>query len=492
MPPLDQNNEAKPIPKAAQADGMDLASLFSSSHPELKAGSVSAREAAKIKDYEAKRDKVKEIGRKLAERTGWELDLWDKSSNLQGEKDQDKEDHKPISKEKQTELKKVNQERKKAEASDKKTESQRLRGLFALRKLRAEDPILADDLAKISLSQDLPALDKLPTAMQERIFSSIETILNGKTQTTSFTPVETHEIVAELVHQIAHPEAIREGGKYTCSQADIEYALTNDHPDVVASKVAEAVTKGEMTETTVLKTVSVPITPQVLHGNDGNWGRSQVSTIMQTGIGQLGVSGEGFQYEDVKPSQAPEINVGKKVGYESGERLMDSTGTLISDWMGLDIEEQPGVLNGLTHGSYRVDTLNANTQDELLKSLQSEAKQYGYPIMVGTDWEDKGGHMIAVIGLDDSTTPRAVIYNDTNAKSSKLQEMSFATFYDMVQTKHEDIFALTPDHSYLYEVSLPPNAPRTKKLVLPVFVNREGSALRDPLTERAKSEGTAP
>src|SRR5262249_29730996 len=153
-------------------------------------------------------------------------------------------------------------------------------------KVKLEDRKLRDVSAKLDFDSEVKALDKLPADQRAEVYKSLDKILDKGEKTTGLTTKERLEMSRDLVHNLAHPEDIKQGNKGTCALATTEYMLARDHPDVYARSVAEWATAGELTTFGSGKVEAgkgVKIDPAEIHRDDGNPERGLSSKVFQTG-----------------------------------------------------------------------------------------------------------------------------------------------------------------------------------------------------------------
>jgi hypothetical protein len=74
------------------------------------------------------------------------------------------------------------------------------------------------------------------------------------------------KLVAAVVHQIAHPDAIRQGYKGTCALATSELLLATNRPDAYATAIADWVHQGNL-QPALVDAKKARITGTMLHGN---------------------------------------------------------------------------------------------------------------------------------------------------------------------------------------------------------------------------------
>jgi len=292
---------------------------------------------------------------------------------------------------------------------------------------------------KLKFADDLKAIDKLPPEQRKVVYDSLEKILDkgDKTQTTDLSALERQRIARDVVHQIAHPEDIKQGNKNTCALASSEYVLAKDHPDVYAKAVADLSTKGELN--TVEPGKGIKISPDQIHNDDGNPERTLASKVFQTGAANLALAESGARYENSKPGDSKPLSSGSTPVDDTGERMITKDGK-VYDWPGLYAKEQVDVLNKLTGDHYKADKVYAKGADDLQKKLETEASQHGYPIKISFLLPDNSGHAVTITGIDKSTTPATVTYEDPAQPRGKPQQMPMDKLYHTA-LKGEGVYA---------------------------------------------------
>lgn len=289
---------------------------------------------------------------------------------------------------------------------------------------------LKDTQDKLGFSEGLAQIDKLPQAKREEIYRNFNTLLdtNDKTQSMGLTPKERVELVHNLASQIAHPEFIKQGAKNTCAISSTEYVMAKDHPDIYVKNVTDLATKGEIHGTT--------IGADAIHKDDGDHARSLASKVFQTGVASVWAAEHGGQYENHSPKEAPAITDAHKPKpeHDTGERFIKEG--KVHDFPGVTNSDQVKLINKLTGDNYQSEKLYATSPDLLQRQLEAEAKTYGFPIKVGFSWSDINGgglqaHEVTIVGIDTSTTPAKVLYEDTAQGRGKPQELDMKRFYNL-------------------------------------------------------------
>ncbi len=281
---------------------------------------------------------------------------------------------------------------------------------------------------KLAFNEGLAAIDKLPQAKREEIYKDFNTILdtNDKSQTMGLTQKERLELVHNLASQIAHPEYIKQGAKNTCAISSTEYVMAKNHPETYAKTVTELATHGKIQGTT--------ISTDAIHKDDGDHTRSLASKVFQTGVASVWAAEHGGSYENHNPKNAPAVTDGTKPRPEddSGERFIKDG--KVRDFPGVNNSDQVKLINKLTGENYQTEKLYATSPDLLQKQLEAEAKNYGFPIKVGFSWSDGNGlqaHEVTIVGIDTSSSPAKVLYEDTAKGRGKPQELDMKKFYNL-------------------------------------------------------------
>lgn len=285
---------------------------------------------------------------------------------------------------------------------------------------------------KIGFNEGLAAIDKLPAEKRNEIYKSFDSVLNSgdKSQITGLTKKERVEIVRNLSSQIAHPEYIKQGDKNTCAISSTEYVMAKDHPEIYVRTTAQLATHGKVDGVT-----GADIDGKSIHTDDGDHTRSLASKIFQTGVAGLWAAEKGGRYENHNPKDAPPVTAGTKPKPEddTGERFIKDG--QVSDFPGVTNSDQVKLINKLTGDNYQTEKLYATSSELLQKQLEAEAKTYGYPIKVGFSWVDLNGkdqaHEVTIVGIDTSTTPAKVLYEDTARDRGKPQELDMKKFYHL-------------------------------------------------------------
>ncbi len=292
------------------------------------------------------------------------------------------------------------------------------------KELQAEKVKLGHLEDKLALKNDLAAIDKLPQAQRDAVYQSMDRILDrhDKSQTTNLSEKDRQEIVKDLTHQIAHPEDIKQGNKGTCALASTEFVLAKERPDAYAKAIESLATKGELS--------GAKLSKADLHGDDGDPERSKASKLFQTAAANLAVMDSGARYENFKPGEAPAVTAGKAPSDDSGERLVTKDGK-IEDWPGLKTQEQVDVLKKITGENFQVDKLYAWSADSFQKQLEEEAKNYGYPVKIGFYYPDGSAHAVSITGIDNTTHPATVKYDDTAQPRGESQQKSINDIYGL-------------------------------------------------------------
>lgn len=300
-------------------------------------------------------------------------------------------------------------------------------------KVRLDERKMREASAKLDFQSDLKAIDKLPPEQRAEVYKSLDAILDKGEKATGLTDKERLEISRDLVHNLAHPEDIKQGNKGTCALATTEYMLARERPEVYARSVAEWATRGELTTLgggQVEPGKGVKIDPAEIHRDDGNPERGLASKIFQTGAANLALAESGGRYVNYKPGEAPAVNEGRAPTpvEDTGERVMTSDGK-VRDWTGLYAKDQVSVLNKLTGDNYVAEKLYADTHEQLNAQLKEAAEKHGYPIKVSF-LDSDGGHVVSITGIDSSKSPPEVVYEDTAEARGAPQKLPMNKFYE--------------------------------------------------------------
>ncbi|HEY9869441.1 MAG TPA: hypothetical protein V6D08_09780, partial [Candidatus Obscuribacterales bacterium] len=300
-------------------------------------------------------------------------------------------------------------------------------------RVKLDERRMRDAGAKLDFESDLKAIDKLPPDKRAEVYKSLDAILDKREKATGLTDKERLDISRDLVHNLAHPEDIKQGNKGTCALATTEYMLARERPEVYARSVAEWATRGELTtmgDGKVEPGKGVKIDPAEIHRDDGNPERGLASKIFQTGAANLALAESGGRYVNYKPGEAPAVNEGKAPTPvdDTGERVITSDGK-VRDWTGLYAKDQVDVLNKLTGDKYVADKLYADTHEQLHAQLKEAADKHGYPIKVSF-LDSDGGHVVSITGIDSSKSPPEVIYEDTAEPRGAPQKLPMNKFYE--------------------------------------------------------------
>lgn len=299
--------------------------------------------------------------------------------------------------------------------------------------VKLDERKMRDAGAKLDFQSDLEAIDKLPPEQRAEVYKSLDAILDKQEKATGLSDKERLEISRDLVHNLAHPEDIKQGNKGTCALATTEYMLARERPEVYARSVAEWAIKGELTtlgDGKVEPGKGVKIDPADIHRDDGNPERGLASKVFQTGAANLALAESGGRYVNYKPGEAPAVNEGKAPSPvdDTGERVITSDGK-IRDWTGLYAKDQVNVLNKLTGDNYVAEKLYADTHEQLNAQLKEAADKHGYPIKVSF-LDSDGGHVVSITGIDSSKSPPEVIYEDTAEPRGAPQKLPMNKFYE--------------------------------------------------------------
>ena len=302
-------------------------------------------------------------------------------------------------------------------------------------KVKLDDRRLRDVAVKLDFESELKALDKLPAGQRADVYKSLDKILDRQEKATGLTGKERLEISRDLVHNLAHPEDIKQGNKGTCALATTEYMLAREHPDVYAKSVAEWSTAGEVTSFGSGKVEAgkgAKIDPAEIHRNDGNPERGPASKVFQTGAANLAIAERGEKYVNYQPGtkEVPAVTQGKAPTPidDTGERIITADGK-VKDWPGLYAKQQVDVLNKLTGDNYVADKLYSETPDQLKAQLTDAADKHGYPIKVSF-LDGTGGHVVSITGIDSSKSPAEVVYQDTAEPRGDPQRLPMNKFYE--------------------------------------------------------------
>jgi len=305
---------------------------------------------------------------------------------------------------------------------------------------------------KVQLGDSLKKIDENPQLsddQKKKIRDSVEKILDDKSQKMGWTDSERQQVARELVHQIAHPESISQGGKNTCPPAVDASVLIRDHPEKYAQHVASLVTEGKLLGKDVL-------TPNAVRTDDGAPDRSLTSRIFQTGYNTLALGDRTPPevYANLKPGEVPpgEVIRGKDLkppADETGEWVWKpvknpqtgevvtnpETGKPVLKWQpfeGIPTNNADDLMK-LRNDLVRDPAPDYNQPSEKRKTnpqsdtyqkaeidrsegpikvaeqLHKLAEQHGYPIQVTI----KGEHTILITNVDPKTGKIEI--QDTNA-----------------------------------------------------------------------------
>jgi hypothetical protein len=292
-------------------------------------------------------------------------------------------------------------------------------------KVDREEKSLAAVKEKMSFTKDMRAVDALPEAQKAEVYKNFEKIMDrgDKSQTTNLSAAERTDLVKDIAHNIANPQDVKQGNKGTCALASTEYVLARSHPDVYAKTVAEFATKGEY--------MGAKISADEIHKDDGNNIRGFASKVFQTGAAELAVQDSGSHYDNYKPGTAPPVELGKKPtpADDTGERLVDKDGK-VRDWPGLTTEQEVKLINKLTGADYESEKLYANSSKMLQQQLETEISKHGLPLKVGFYYDDSA-HAVTITGIDKSTNPPKIVYDDTAQPRGKSESMDMQKFYEL-------------------------------------------------------------
>jgi hypothetical protein len=292
-------------------------------------------------------------------------------------------------------------------------------------KVEKEDKELAAVKEKMAFTKDIRAIDSLPNEQRAEVYKSLDAVLdkNDKSQTTGLSSNERVAIVKDIAHNIAEPQDVKQGIKGTCALASTEYVLARSHPDVYGKSVAEFATKGQY--------MGAKISNEEIHKDDGNAVRGIASKIFQTGAAELALQENGAHYDNYKPGEAPQVTAGKSPtpADDTGERLVDKEGK-IREWPGLTTDQEVKLINKLTSTTYESEKLYAHSSKMLQKQLEAEVEKHGFPLKVGF-YYDNSAHAVTITGIDKSSDPPKIVYDDTAQPRGKTQTIDMQKFYEL-------------------------------------------------------------
>jgi hypothetical protein len=292
-------------------------------------------------------------------------------------------------------------------------------------KVEKEEKQVAAVKEKMAFTHDVQAIDKLPGEQRAEFYKSFDKLMdkNDKTQTTGLSANERIAIVKDIAHNIAEPQDVKQGIKGTCALASTEYVLARSHPDVYAKSVSEFATKGEY--------MGAKISNDEIHKDDGNALRGMASKVFQTGAAELALQEQGSHYDNYKPGEAPKVTAGRSPtpADDTGERLVDKDGK-VRNWPGLTTDQEVELINKLTGTPYESEKLYAHSSKMLQKQLEAEVEKYGYPLKVGF-YYDNSAHAVTITGIDKTTDPPKIVYDDTAQPRGKTQTMDMQKFYEL-------------------------------------------------------------
>lgn len=277
------------------------------------------------------------------------------------------------------------------------------------------------------LKENLKAIDKIePREKRQEIYRNLDLLMKPGDVPTGLSHSQRMEIAADLVNQIAHPEAINQGRRNTCAPATTEAQLARNNPDVYARAVTSWATTGEFQGSKIRDQAIGAI-----KAGDGDHRRSLASKVFQTGSAQLYLDthAPGGEYQIHKPGTEP-LPLGVSPSSDTGERVVvkdPKLGAIIKDWGGLDSNEQTALLNKLTGGdNYVKEDIPAPTAVALADSLQQAIADYGGPVQVGIN-KGRGGHSVTVTQVNEGP-PRTITYEDP-ADPKSPQTVSIEQFH---------------------------------------------------------------
>lgn len=268
-------------------------------------------------------------------------------------------------------------------------------------------------------------------------------------------------LVADVVHQIAHPESIRQGEKGTCGLATSELLLATNRPDAYATAIADWIHQGRLVfdQGNVVEKASDPARYQdLLRYDDGNKERSLASKVFQTAAANLVESGKGFTYNDYNPAAAPLIDYesGKaKPDNDSGERLTDAHGRVLP-WSGLTNEDQLYLLKTVTGNNYQIDKLYGESSSDLASQLKAGFDANHSPMIVSLNYVE-GGHAIAIVDIGDDADKDSIRYVNTATSSGQSHRLSTSSLFD-ASVEGKDVVRLGSPHTldgYVYREPAP-------------------------------------
>jgi hypothetical protein len=307
-------------------------------------------------------------------------------------------------------------------------------------------------LAESKFSDDLKTIDKLPKDQRDAIYNSLEQITrDGGGAPNNLSADQRKQLVEETAHQIANPEAIKQGNKGTCGLASTEMELAKSHPDKYAQYVADLATKG------VAKTPDgrdlhvqadlINVTDKkgnLVPQDDGNPVRSLSSKIFQSAAANRILEDRAQSanppespatYDTQRPgSKYPiemgEINANGKGDVTSpddtGERIVHKDGK-VEHWDGVDAGEISKLTSELTGQKYEAQSIiNGRDMSKPAQEAAAEkdfiaaAEKTGLPMKVNltvlkgdfTGMNNEGGHEVVVTRIEPGT-PSMVYYENT-------------------------------------------------------------------------------
>jgi len=170
------------------------------------------------------------------------------------------------------------------------------------------------------LKKDMAEIDKLPEEQRKKVYESLDKIATADTKdSTKLTPEKRAELVADVAHQIAHPEDIKQGQKDTCVAANVEKTIAMNHPDRYAQMAADLATKGEYTTPDGKTTMKAQreADGSLSEKSDPSGKRSAASEVLQTAITNVGMPADEGEYRSYKPKD--DKDSGEKVKHADGK-----------------------------------------------------------------------------------------------------------------------------------------------------------------------------
>jgi|GEM_PF-4385501 len=308
-------------------------------------------------------------------------------------------------------------------------------------------------LAESRFSEDLKEIDKLPQAKREAITNALTQIANDSGGAPNHLTADQRKLlIEETVHQLAHPEAIKQGNKGTCGLASTEAELAKNHPEQYAKYVSDLATRG-VTKTAdgrELRIQSDLINTTDKHGqpvqhDDGNPKRSFISKIFQSAAANRVLEDRALA---ASPAEAPatydtqrpaskyplELSAANVSGKgdittteDTGERIVHKDGK-VEHWNGVDADEISKLTSELTGQRYEAkpivngrDLSKPDQEAAVERDFLAAAEHNGLPMKVNitlnkgdfTGMNNEGGHELIVTRIEKGTP--AMLYYDNTA-----------------------------------------------------------------------------